>query len=356
MILGLLGIAAAFFIDLAVLDVPLLAEGTPILSGLYVLRTSLIAVGSGLFVIAVAQPFSQSGNAMSDWRLEWESWGTLHWFLDESGESSHFSVSLKRVTIWILMLLSLGFVFIFLNYPGFFSRLGREDRPIEMLSAAILLVNSGLFVYAATLIYKKWTYQKRLGVLIALGFALGFFVIGMEEISWFQRYIGFETPDSFSGNIQGETNLHNFATSESENIYYFSSFIFLILIPFLVHHSASLEYDRLLIFVPSPFVAYAGTLFISYNYDMWNILFSQISYFITLFIIVYSSFNRMKNKGGASVEVALLATLIFIQVTFLAFGNYFVRLHDVTEYKELLLPLAFMIYAFDVLSRLSRRM
>jgi hypothetical protein len=44
-------------------------------------------------------------------------------------------------------------------------------------------------------------------------FAIGtiFIVIGMEEISWGQRIVGWDTPGVlFSGNAQDETNLHNF--------------------------------------------------------------------------------------------------------------------------------------------------
>jgi len=42
------------------------------------------------------------------------------------------------------------------------------------------------------------------------GFALLFFVIAGEEISWGQRILGIETPESFAAhNVQQEINLHN---------------------------------------------------------------------------------------------------------------------------------------------------
>jgi hypothetical protein len=43
-----------------------------------------------------------------------------------------------------------------------------------------------------------------------------------------------------------------------------------------------------------------------------------------------------------------------IQVIFLTFGDRFVRLHDVTEYKEFLIPVARLLYSFDVLSRVLK--
>lgn len=55
-LLALLAITAALYVDLTLLDVSLLAEGQPIFTDLYVLRTCLFALGSCLLVTSVAAP------------------------------------------------------------------------------------------------------------------------------------------------------------------------------------------------------------------------------------------------------------------------------------------------------------
>lgn len=356
MVLALLGIIAAFYIDLVLLDVYLLAEGQPIFDEMYVLRTCLIAVGSGLFVISVAQfGFSQSKRAVSDWRPEWQSWGTLRWFPDEPNGSAYFSVSVLRLIIWAMVLLSTAIVFLFLMKPEFFSRLGREDNPVEALSAAIQLLNSGLFAYVAVVIYKGRNHRKSLKVLVALTFSFAFFLIGMEEISWFQRYLELETPAMFAENTQGEMNFHNIATDEVENAYYFSMFILLILVPFLVNRVISVDNRHVVhIFAPSPFLVYASTFFVSYNYEMWNILLTQFAFFTTLFILPY--YARAARQYGESgfLEFILFAVLVFTQVIFLMSGDRLVHFSDVSEYKEFLIPVACLLYALDVLCRVSK--
>ena len=59
--------------------------------------------------------------------------------------------------------------------------------------------------------FKNKNYSKLTHSLLFLG-ALALFIVGMEEVSYFQRVIQFETPESFVGNMQGEFNLHNFNT------------------------------------------------------------------------------------------------------------------------------------------------
>ena len=60
-----------------------------------------------------------------------------------------------------------------------------------------------------------------------------FFVMAMEEVSWFQRVLEIDTPKAFDNNMQKEMNLHNFATNAVENVYYMGAFIFLVILPFL---------------------------------------------------------------------------------------------------------------------------
>jgi len=92
------------------------------------------------------------------------------------------------------------FVFKYLNlHPEYY----KEDYFFENMTAVLLFFSSLLIVIR---FFHREQYSQAGLILIALGF----FVIGMEEISWGQRIIGWQTPDTFSiYNYQNETNLHN---------------------------------------------------------------------------------------------------------------------------------------------------
>ena len=82
--------------------------------------------------------------------------------------------------------------------------INREDGVLEGLSAVILLVASAVALLVAYRV--GWSavglFHAFLGLL--------FFAMCGEEISWGQRFIGFETPESLEGlNVQNEVNLHN---------------------------------------------------------------------------------------------------------------------------------------------------
>lgn len=83
---------------------------------------------------------------------------------------------------------------------GTVAQMGREDRLFEWLTAISFLLASFTF---SILFFKSRN-------LFYLVFAILFFVGCGEEISWGQRIIGFETPESLSkSNVQGEFNIHN---------------------------------------------------------------------------------------------------------------------------------------------------
>ena len=85
---------------------------------------------------------------------------------------------------------------------------------------------------------------RNLLTLIYLSLMLLFFLNAMEEISWGQRIIGWETPQAFEGNVQEETNLHNYF-----NQYYLLFYRLLVFFPVVIFISIWLEINqRYLIF------------------------------------------------------------------------------------------------------------
>lgn len=110
-----------------------------------------------------------------------------------------------------------------------------EDGFFESLTAINYLGAS--FLIAATIWSIKkmdnlWR-KKEIKLLITtfVFILLFFFVIGMEEISWGQRILGWETPAVLESiNYNGETNIHNIFNPLFRNLYRFFGLFFIIII------------------------------------------------------------------------------------------------------------------------------
>jgi len=96
--------------------------------------------------------------------------------------------------------LLLVFLWIFLRGN---QRLYAEDGVLEQLTAALFLASS--VAVGARLLRPRGLSRWHLLLLAAV-----FFALGMEEISWGQRLMGWETPELWKRlNYQDETDLHN---------------------------------------------------------------------------------------------------------------------------------------------------
>ncbi len=82
-----------------------------------------------------------------------------------------------------------------------------EDRRIENIQALILLTAVVLFCIRLARVESKYLF-----LLIFLIVSAGF--LFLEEISYGQRIIGFQTPKYFAHNLQGELNLHNYQATQ----------------------------------------------------------------------------------------------------------------------------------------------
>jgi hypothetical protein len=105
-----------------------------------------------------------------------------------------------------------------------------EDGPVEAMSALLFFIGGVGFIVAAVRSDflrqrgSRWAYAT-----ILLWAALSFLCAG-EEISWGQRILGFETPESVkAANLQNEFNIHNLQVFyESGSTYrYLSIFVLL---------------------------------------------------------------------------------------------------------------------------------
>jgi len=256
-----------FFLDNNVFDIPIINEIKPEFSPFYLLRSVLIIISSACLVIAITTVKHNPSKQKARLNAMWQTWGKLNL----SNNTQLISISRAKLLVFSLSISSSFFVLLFLHSPYTYSILSYEDSLIENSSALLTLLSGVIFLYLARYIQQSRQEHKILLLTISLIFCAIFFLITLEEISWFQRILDLSLPQRFEENLQLEMNLHNFATDESELFYYTGSFLFLIFIPFVYaqHQDFPLN-STLAFFIPSPLIIFSSSIFIAYNYDMWN--------------------------------------------------------------------------------------
>ncbi|MCA1750012.1 MAG: hypothetical protein ABR601_10850, partial [Parasphingopyxis sp.] len=135
---------------------------------------------------------------------------------------------------WLVVAGATAATGLFLASPELFHQLTVEDGAIEWSSALLLFIACGLMLASFGRQLRRpdtperW---RRLRLAATLGLAAIFFLMAMEEISWFQRVIGFDTPEPMAErNWQGEFNFHNFQTDLTELGLYAGTGLFLLLL------------------------------------------------------------------------------------------------------------------------------
>ena len=249
---------------------------------------------------------------------------------------------------------------LFVLDPAWFGAGALEDSPIEWLSALLLLGASGLF---ANLLIGRLRSGARLGTwacLPPLLFALVLFVMGMEEISWLQRVIGFDTPAELArANMQQEFNLHNVHTDLSENVYYVGAGTFLILLPFLrdALPGARGALGWIDDYIPGRWVAAVAAPLSIFNYGMWNVIPMQMTMMLT--VLVCAFYARAAHVRADRTETGLFAgiaaAVVAGQAAFLAWGHLLPFMWDASEYKELFLAGGLAAWTLDSVVRTPRR-
>ena len=261
--------------------------------------------------------------------------------------SERKGASFELASIIMVLFISVITLSLFMFNPSTFNKLSKEDNVIEW-GSAILLFGSFLFTGLTMLNYHRSSNNLSFVKLFIGLMSLAFFIIFMEEVSWFQRVLEVKTPESFGSNVQDEMNLHNFATEFTEYAYYLGAFVFLVIFPFFRFIFPTISSnDFLKIIAPRPFIGIIGSISCSYNFDMWNNIFIQISFFSSLVILsLFTIFSI--NRFDRNITLFTLFLITNNQILFLTFGENFDRLWEITEYKELFIPFGFFIYSIDL--------
>lgn len=325
---GAAAVVAVLIIDAFVISRPAFAENAPMFGPWRLLRIVLLAAASALGVWAVLE--RRSPGAVRRVRLR---------------------APFDRLAVLAAAAGGVGAVSLLVVAPSYFTKFANEDRPAEWASFLLLMVAAGVILWVVRNLAA--THGRSWSLVLPLGLAAGLFVTGMEEVSWFQRVLSVETPEGLEGNIQGELNVHNFATAAFENAYYFGAFVALMVAPFVVHALRVRVSEPLAVFLPAPIVALASAPAFGFNYDMWGITLSQLSFYGSLLIVWY--FARALEPDQRWLAWVALGATITVQLVMLTLGDRSERIFDATEYKETFIPFGFAVYAVDVWRRVSGR-
>ena len=216
---------------------------------------------------------------------------------------------------------------------------------------------SALLLFFASFCALQWMRRevgagswRRIEPLAAGGFAALFFLMAMEEISWFQRVIGFDTPEAVAErNWQGEFNLHNFQTDITELGLYAGTGVFLVLLPLLREALQEVRpFDRLVRLFPDRTVAAISAPMLMLTYGHFNLLPVQAATWLGIAAMI--AFALEACAGHRRAEATLFATLavgIAIgQAAYLSIGHRMIEIFDATEYREAILALGLAIYGW----------
>ena len=257
---------------------------------------------------------------------------------------------------WLILGLALAATLLFLFDVGTFARFAQEDGPVEWPSTFLLLGASLLFGAAAI---RRARGGDRVGTGLALLLALLMFVMAMEEISWMQRVVGFDTPEELARvNWQGEFNFHNVQTDLTENVFYVGAAGLLILLPLLAEALPAAILPRWLgLFVPGRRVAAASAPLSIFNFGMWNVIPMQMTFFFTLFaLFVWArAAARRGDRGESRLFVVLAVAVAAGQAAFLLHGQTMPDIWDASEYKELFIAIGLACWAAGVATRSAGR-
>ena len=178
---------------------------------------------------------------------------------------------------WVAAMLVVARLF-YINRP-LAAYLLQENGPFEIIGFFSCMLAGCLFLRTAFL---QWASSRREAFWLA-ALAVGFLFLGMEEISWGQWFIGWETPATFEGNLQHETNLHNMS-----------------FIHFYAHEIGLAVFSIYFVIIP---LIYHGIPMTSPLFDKIGLPIADLSIaalFATVFILFIRPFSLLY---GASAEV-----------------------------------------------------
>lgn len=227
--------------------------------------------------------------------------------------------------------------------PSLLFRVTREDGPVEWATVAALLVLMLMLVRRLPpLVMPRWL--KGCGYLLA-GLCL---LAAMEEISWGQRILGFETVESVKQlNLQQEMNLHNLVKAELFNgMIVFTLGIGFVLIPMIVRQS----WPEAPVWIPGRERSMLMLMAILVNHYQFRSTPEQVGIVILVGLLCWGSALALSQPA---LRIAALLAWGNLLVLYPSRSVLQVANHQY-EIRELLIILAVAAWSLDILRHYER--
>lgn len=255
------------------------------------------------------------------------------------------------VSIFVLVVSALSVIF----WPDLLSEQKGELKSLSVLSEVLLLTTIGLLALSAWCVSgsdRAGFFGLRPAWLIA-AMMLVVFLILMEEMSWGQHWLGLTTPEFFRDNDQHEFNFHNYHTHRFEAGYYSSAALLFIVLPFVWPRSVPRFAAGLSAFIPPPAFAILALPLCGLFYQTWNYVTNQMLLYLGLLIAAHL-FRRESDQTARRTIFVVAVLIVASQILFLDHGHLLPQGHEMTEIREVAIPMAMVAYAVLLFSRLRR--
>lgn len=259
----------------------------------------------------------------------------------------------KKVGIILILVFSVLFQFLFLFHPSLIRLLNREDGIIEWASSVTLLFGSAFFLIS----YKNAYGQSSslIHQIILIMFAMIYFLMAMEEISWGQRIFDWKTPLAFKNNFQNETNLHNFDQKGAYGLvmtgFYVGHYLLLVLLPFIDLTFYDITKKHFLkYFISKPYIIILGAIPSAFHGQFLNLsILYRMLLFSSFCILIILFFAKRKDVFKNYYLIAAFFMLLN-QSLYIIFNNRIVEYNmGVYEFNEFLCQYGLAVYAIGVL-------
>jgi hypothetical protein len=176
------------------------------------------------------------------------------------------------------------------RFPSVYLFLYSKDHGVlDLFVPVTMVISTALLSTAVWKLQKEPKLAKSHAFLsVVYLFMMGLFIFDAgEEASWGQDFLGWQTPSMFSGNIEGQTNLHNYF-----NTYFDYGYIALSLVLVIVLVSVWLEFNQRWLpfnrlFLPHPSLI-GLSLLIAFVAIVWYPEQELLEEMIAVFVLFYS--------------------------------------------------------------------